>query len=298
MPAKPIKILHVLAVEKEAFYFNNVVDLVSGPEFVHSFANFAGVNEFSETMRRRGSNVKDLGPVSKIRLPAVFAGLWRTMRAEDPDVVHTHLFDPTYLGLLAAKMQGRKSVVTRHHSDAVHAIEPNWKRKFYLGLENQNNRRADHIIALSKTVREIVVDVEGTPAEKVSLIPNPQVADRYDAITPESVERTRLELGMDKQLSLDCVSRLSPRKGHIFVFEALAPLVRDGLKVKLYLVGAGDFRGTLEKRALDLGIAENVVFLDWRDDVLEIMSASDMIVHPFGNVQCPPNLLRSCTSLL
>jgi glycosyltransferase involved in cell wall biosynthesis len=280
MPAKAIKILHVLAVEKEAFYFNNLVDHSDQNEFVHAFANFAPPGEFADTMMRRGLSVSNLGRLNKVRVPLAFLDLWRTLHLEDPDVVHTHLFEPTFLGLLAAKMQGRKTVVTRHHSDAVHVLEPPMKRSFYLALERQNNRRADHIIALSKMVREYVVDREGTPADKVSLIPNPQTVERYDRITGSVIARKRLELDMDEQLSLVCVSRLYLRKGHAYLFEALAPLVSGGLRVKLYLVGEGDFRKQLEKQARDLGIGDNVEFLGYRDDALEIMAAADLIVHP------------------
>jgi glycosyltransferase involved in cell wall biosynthesis len=280
MPAKPIKIVHVLAVEKEAFYFNNLVDLSDRNEYVHAFANFAGPSEFADTMRRRGLSITNLGALNKKRLPLAFFRLWRCLRIEDPEIVHTHLFDPTFLGLLAAKMQGRNTVVTRHHSDAVHVLEPRIKRKFYLGLEHQNNRKADHIIALSKTVRDIVVEREGVPAKKVSLIPNPQTSERYDRITDVAIAQKRRELGMDEQLSLVCVSRLYNRKGHVYLFEALAPLIGEGLKVKLYLVGSGDFRSQLETRARDLGINDNVEFLGYRDDALEIIAAADLIVHP------------------
>ncbi len=280
MPAKPIKIVHVLAVEKESFYFNNLVDLSAGEEFIHAFANFAGSSEFADTMIQRGLSITNLGPLNKMRLPLAFFRLWRCLRIEDPAIVHTHLFEPTFLGLLAAKMQYRKTVVTRHHSDAVHVLEPRVKRNFYLGLERQNNRRADHIIALSKMVREYVVDREAVPADKVSLIPNPQTVERYDRITGSMIARKRLELGMDEQLSLVCVSRLYQRKGHDYLFEALRPLIYKGLKLKLYLVGTGDFRSQLEKRARDLGISDNVKFLGYRDDALEIMAAADLIVHP------------------
>jgi len=231
-------------------------------------------------MLERGLSVSNLGPLNKMRFPLAFFHLWRTLRNEDPDVVHTHLFDPTYLGLLAAKMQGRKTVVTRHHSDAVHVLEPRLKRSFYLGLERQNNRRADHIIALSGMVREYVVDREGTPAEKVSLIPNPQTVERYDKITDDVISHKRLELGMDQQLSMVCVSRLYPRKGHEYLFEALVPLRRAGINLKLFLVGSGDYRGHLEKRVNELGIEKNIEFLGYRDDALEIMAAADLIVHP------------------
>src|SRR5213083_2683396 len=102
MPANPIRIIHVVAVEKEAFYFNNLIDHTDRNEFVHAFANFAGPCDFADGMVQRGLSVTNLGRLDKMRVPSAFLQLWRTLRALDPHIVHTHLFDPTYVGLLAA----------------------------------------------------------------------------------------------------------------------------------------------------------------------------------------------------
>jgi glycosyltransferase involved in cell wall biosynthesis len=129
-------------------------------------------------------------------------------------------------------------------------------------------------------VRECVVDWEGTPSEKVSIIPYGQTVERFEALTPEIIRQKRLELGFDNQLSLVCVSRLFNRKGHQYLFEALAPLLKKGLNAKLFLAGEGDYKETLERIANDLGILQNVEFLGWRADGLEIIGAADIIVHP------------------
>lgn len=277
---KPIKVLHVLEVEKEAFYFNNLADFTSPEEVKFAYVTFAPEGGFTESMKRRGFNVYALGKVTKKTFPKTIQKLWEIFGKENPDIVHTHIFNPTLIGLTLAKWQKRKTVLTRHHSDALHLLPSKLKRKFYLKLENLNNRNADHIIAPSKMVRECIVDWEKTPPEKVSLIPYGQTNERFDAITPEVIEKKRAELGMNEQLSLVCVSRLFNRKGHIYLFKALAPLIKKGLSVKLYLVGTGDYKENLEKIAKDLGIFDNIEFLGWRDDGLAIIGAADIIVHP------------------
>lgn len=277
---KSIKVLHVLEVEKEAFYFNNLADFTKPEEAEFAYVTFAPEGGFTESMRRRGFNVYSLTATNKKRLPQAARELWRILKKENPDIVHTHVFNPTVIGLMLAKWQKRKTVLTRHHSDALHLLPSKLKRSFYLKLENLNNRNADHIIAPSKTVRECIVDWEKVPPEKVSLIPYGQTRERFDAITPEVIENKRAELGMNEQLSLVCVSRLFNRKGHIYLFEAIAPLIKEGLAVKLYLVGTGDYKENLEKFAKDLGIFDNIEFLGWRDDGLAIIGAADIIVHP------------------
>lgn len=277
---KPIKVLHVVEIDKEAHYFNNLVDFTDRNEIEFSFVTFMEEGEFTESLRSRDFRVYALDVASKSSLPRAAKDLWKIMKAEEPDVVHTHLFDPTFIGLLLAKAQKRKTVITRHHSDAIHLIPNALKRSLYLAAERLNNRNADHIIAPSKMVRECVVEWEKTPSPKVSLIPYGQTSDRFDAITPELVMAKRAELKMDEQLSLVCVSRLFHGKGHKFLFRALEPLIHNGLDVKLYLVGSGDYQENLKRSTQELGIAESVEFLGWRDDILAIIGAADIIVHP------------------
>ncbi len=277
---KPTKVFHFIDFEKESFYFNNLVDFTDRNEFEYAFLTFAAEGTFTESMKRRGCHVYFLNALEKSRLPKAAYRLWQIMKKENPSIVHTHLFNPTAVALTFAKWQKRKTVLTRHHSDALHLLASKPRREIYLTIDRRNNRLADHIIAPSRMVRDCVVEWEGTPAEKVSVIPYGQTTERFDAVTSEIVGKTRAELGMNEQLSLVCISRLFNRKGHIYLFEAVAPLVKEGLKVKIYLAGTGDYEKTLRAQAEELGILENIVFLGWRADVLAIIGAADIIVHP------------------
>lgn len=277
---KPIKVIHVLEVEKEAHYFLNLVDFTDRASIEHMFVNFADECDFSRSMEARGISVFSIGKCSKRNSWAHYRELTSIFADEEPDIVHTHLFMPTTIGLVAAKRKGIHTVLTRHHSDAIHLISSKLKKRFYLFLDKGNNRRADRIIAPSRMVRDCVVNWEGTASEKVILLPYPQTSDRFDAITRSVIDQKREELGMNEQVSLVCVSRLFHRKGHRFLFEAFSALLGEGFKIRLFLVGSGEYRTELERLALRLGIEKNVVFLGWRPDVLEIISAADIVVHP------------------
>lgn len=275
-----IKVLHVLEVEKEAFYFTNLADFSDKDAVEFAFVNFAPECDFSRSIAKRNLKIYSLDSYRKAKLLQHVRQLDRIFKEVNPDIVHTHLFNPSTIGLWVAQRQRRKTVLTRHHSDASHLLPSRLKRSFYLWLEKANNRRADHVIAPSKMVGQCVVDWEGTPEEKVSIIPYGQTSERFDAVTTQITEQKREELGMNKQLSLACISRLFHRKGHKYLFEAFAPLIKNGLSAKLYLAGEGDFRENLEKMAADLGITKHVEFLGWRNDGLQIIAAADIIVHP------------------
>ncbi len=115
---KAIKILHVVSVSAGNYYLNNLCDYTDRQEIDFSFVTFAPPCEFAEEIEKRGLKIYTLSATSRTDYPKAVKGLWKIFKCENPDIVHTHLFGPTIMGLTIAKRQGRKTVVTRHHSDA------------------------------------------------------------------------------------------------------------------------------------------------------------------------------------
>lgn len=277
---KPIKVLHIAQVESDNYYLNNLCDFTDKNDVEFSAITFAPHGGFIDGMERRGVRAYALDTFERKRYPRAFQEIWKICRKEDPDIVHTHVFDPTVIGLTIGKLQRRKVVVTRHYSDALDQLEGFARRKFYFGLERFISSHANLLIAPSKMVRDILVEREKVSSEKVVTIPYGQTWERFSAVTPEIVAKKRAELEMNDSIALVCISRLFHRKGHIYLFEALAPLLQKGFKLKLYLVGTGDYQNVLEELAEKLGIRSAIEFLGWRSDALEIMASADIIVHP------------------
>ena len=281
--SQPIRVLHVLSDEHRAYQLNNLCDYTDRKEIVFSFVTFAKRASFVTDLEARGVRVEALDAMDHSKYPYAIKEIWKMIEQERVDIVHTHLFEPTLIGLLLAKLRGRKMILTRHHSDAMYHIPSSIKRRICLGLEKSISTFSDHIIAPSQMVRDILVKKEGTRPDKVTLIPYPQTTERFEQITPEAIRKVKEELGMDgSHLVLVCNSRIYHRKGHIYLFRALAPLIKAGLQASLYLVGTGpdSYRLELEGITKELEIHQHVRFLGWRYDALAIMAAADIIVHP------------------
>lgn len=277
----PIKVLHVVDLEKKNYYLANLSKYSDQGSVVHSFVTFADSgSEFAEDLRCLGQEVFALECRKRSDLPRAYLSLKKLIRKTKPDIVHTHLFDPSLIGLTAAKKLGRKTVLTRHHSDAIHKIPSPVKRRFYLWLDAYISRKADSIIAPSRMVRDILVDLEGVPEKKVIVIPYGQTTERFDQVSDDAVAAIRTEFRMNGSLAIVNVSRLYHRKGHSFLFKAFSQLTKDGLNAKLYLVGDGEYRSVLETMCRDLDIEDKVIFAGWRDDALTLVKAADIVVHP------------------
>jgi glycosyltransferase involved in cell wall biosynthesis len=290
---RPVRVLHVTAVEAENYYLNSLVDFTEETVAVFAAATLSHPGGFSKALERRGVPVFALGCDRRRKYPRALATLRRIVRDQSIDLLHAHLFEPTLLTAFVAASTGKVLVTTRHHSDAVYRIPNALRRRGYAALESWVNHRAVRIIAPSRSVREVLTGTEGVPPEKVVLIPYPQALERYEAVTPETVAATRTALGMAGNLALVCVSRLHPEKGHVYLLRAFRSLIESGIDATLYLVGAGDLRMNLEREAARLQITPQVRFLGWRDDALAIIAAADVVVHPSLHEALPSAVIEA-----
>ncbi len=79
------------------------------------------------------------------------------------------------------------------------------------------------------------------------------------------------------------VGRLDPRKRLDRLFEAVAPLVQAGNRLRLLIAGDGDLRQPLEQLVASFGIAEVVEFLGDKLNPYEILCCCNLFVLPSDN---------------
>lgn len=96
----------------------------------------------------------------------------------------------------------------------------------------------------------------------------------------------RAALG-DAPLILAC-GRLTPQKGFHHLIDALA-IVRRDLPAQLWIIGRGELRNQLERRAAALGLAPYVRFLGFQQNPFRYMAGADLFAlssewEGFGNV--------------
>ncbi len=125
----------------------------------------------------------------------------------------------------------------------------------------------DHLIGITPGIVDYIKG-EGWPAGRVSFIPN--FVPPFDA---EPVARAAFDTPPDKPLIL-WLGRMEHEKGPDIVIEAL----RRVPQAYLWMAGAGSFEAQVKQRARDLGVADRVRFLGWRDDIHALLAAADLYV--------------------
>jgi len=92
------------------------------------------------------------------------------------------------------------------------------------------------------------------------------------------------ELGIpENSLIAGTVGRLVPVKGPEFLIDAAKYIISKNPDTLFIFTGDGHLKQNLEKKAFEMGIKENIIFLGWRDDVAKIISIYDIFVLPSLN---------------
>ena len=100
---------------------------------------------------------------------------------------------------------------------------------------------------------------------------------RFDAKVRAEV---RAHYDLTDCLVVGHVGRLAYQKNHSFLLEAFARLHQREPRARLVLVGDGPNLLSLEAKAVDLGVEDEVLFLGQRDDVPRLLQAFDLFAMP------------------
>ena len=212
-----------------------------------------------------------------------FFRLYFIIKKEKPAIVHTHTSKAGILGRWAARWAGVPIIVHTPHGHIFYGYFGRLKTKFYIFLEKITAYITDKIITLTETGKNEYIMFGIAKADKFVTIPNGIEVEKYLNCSIDNLAK-RKELNLQSgDYLITVIARLEPVKGHMYFLRAMQEIKRQIPRVKALIAGDGELRKRLEAQAKRLNILDVVSFLGTRDDILEIISTSDLIVLPSLN---------------
>jgi glycosyltransferase involved in cell wall biosynthesis len=153
---------------------------------------------------------------------------------------------------------------------------------YFLAIDRQAVQSSTHIINLCEYFRPLLYRL-GAEESKLTTV--------YTGINFE-IDHLEKSKNTSGKTIITCISRLRPRKGHKYLFQALS-LIRNKLSnVEIWIVGEGSMREELERQCQDLQLG-NVHFLGKRKDIPEILKQSDIFVLPTTSDTLPLSIIEA-----
>ena len=197
-----------------------------------------------------------------------FPAAWRLGRRlsrAGVTLIHAHDSRAAALGGVVGRRMGIPVVLSRRVASPLRNNV--WSRRKYAP------RRLAAVIAISRTVGDVFA-ASGYPSDRIYLAPSGLDLEALDHVSPDPIFRA----GFRRPFLVGGVGKLSTKKNWSLLIRVAARLAADGgPDVDWVLVGDGPERTRLEALAADLGVADRVHFLGFREDALTVLKTLDLL---------------------
>lgn len=240
--------------------------------------------EVSEEAKKEGLSTAIFPCRNRFDLQTIFE-IQKFVRESKADLIHSHGYKANFYGLFASR--GKIPAITTHHN----WLRGGWTDGLYCLLDSLWIRFFDQVVTVSDKNREELLRYR-IPKAKIRVIDNGLNLDRLSSEL--EVETIKKELGfLENSKVIGTIGRLSDEKGQIYLLRGARGVVEREKSVRFLIVGDGHSRDYLKEEAAKLGIADNVTFTGYRQDIPELLSVMDVFVLPSIKEALPMVLLEA-----
>ena len=197
----------------------------------------------------------------------------RFIRNEAPDILHVSGSQDHWTFGVANRLLGHPAclVRTRHNT---YSVKDNFPNRLL------NRHWTDYEIVVCEVVRRTLSAQRAFDPARLCSIHNGVDAELFTA-KPESRTKMRAEFGYtDEDIVIGIVARLTPAKGHTFLFKAAAQIKNQFPHLRILVLGQGELESALKEQVEHLGLTERVHFAGFRRDMDQCLQAVDIGVQP------------------
>ncbi|WP_404418469.1 glycosyltransferase family 4 protein [Marinospirillum sp.] len=259
----------------------------------HHVVSMMGLGKYGPLLVAAGVRVTCLNlPAGRVTLP----GLWRLyhlLRKEKPTVVQTWMYHADLIGGVIARLAGIKNICwnIRHSELELGKSKRStiWVAKSCAFLSKWVPRK---IVCCAEKAKQVHIDY-GYDASKMVVIGNGYNLEQFK---PDSTAHqcVRAKLGLsDDTFLLGMVGRFNVQKNHKGLLNSLSLLKAKGVAFKCALVGTDLNQGNQQLTGwiTELGLGNEMLLMDQRTDIPDLMNAFDIHVFSSSFGEGFPNVL-------
>jgi glycosyltransferase involved in cell wall biosynthesis len=208
--------------------------------------------------------------------------IYKIIRKNNYDIVHTHIAKAGVLGRIAAKMAGVPHIIHGVHGitfpDQINIV----KRELFKNIERVCGLFTDKFITVGEDMKQKYIQAKvGKPDEYITIRSGMELSQFINAADndPEKISKLKKELGLgNDDLVVGMVSKLEKRKGYIYYLKVAKNIVEIFPNAKFLVIGNGPQYNRLIKKAKKMNLDGNVIFTGYRTDIADVFSILDIKV--------------------
>jgi glycosyltransferase involved in cell wall biosynthesis len=276
-----------------ATHLRMILTLMQQRENVRHSAIVFNEGEVADSLVETGALVRVLNE-KRIPFCQMRGRVIQMLASLNTHIIHSHRYKQN---ILAAWCKGPAGVA--HIVQTVHGLHE--IRGGITGLKSRafdatntfvTRKYFDAIIPVSNDLRSTLVTKNKYPSAKMTVIPNALDINRVHIHHDRAT--VRATLGLDNETTaILAIGRLVHVKAFDVLIEAVSRLRSSIKKIRLFIAGDGPLRAQLEAQRNSLDLQDQISFLGFRNDILDLLHASDIFVLSSRHEGIPMTLLEA-----
>jgi glycosyltransferase involved in cell wall biosynthesis len=272
-----INITYIISNINKALSFEWIIENLDKNKFNLNFVLLNPSNsELEDYLQENKIHFKRIQYQGKKDIPMSILSVYRYLKKNKPDIVHTHLFDANLVGLTAAWLaQVPKRIHTRHHSNYHHQYFPK-----IVKYDKFVNRISTDIIAISETVKKILTEQENAKLNKVHIIHHGFKLENFINVTDSAIDIISVKLNSsNRHPVVGVISRYIEWKGIQYIIPAFKKFLNDYPKALLILANANGNYKTEINILLNSIPRDSYIEVAFENDIFALYKLFDIFIH-------------------
>ncbi|MCT4593950.1 MAG: glycosyltransferase family 4 protein [Anaeromicrobium sp.] len=290
------KILQVAAIDKTIYKF--ILPLMKKlKENNYEVICVCSDTGSSGLIRKEGFKVyninidRKISPVSNIK---TIRNIFKIIKNEKINIVHTHTPIASVLGRIAAKIAKVDKVIYTAHGLYLNS------KIFYYIEKYMIKYFTDYIFTVNNEDYNLAIKEKFCHEDKIKNING--VGINIEKFSPDKIDsNVREEFNIkEKHIVIGFIGRIVKEKGILDLVKAYGKIQNEYGNTKLLIVGPDNLnerdnntREEIDKLIKHHDIKESVIFIGYRDDIPEILKGMDIFVLPSYREGMPVSLLEA-----
>jgi glycosyltransferase involved in cell wall biosynthesis len=216
--------------------------------------------------------VREISPLKDLK--ALFQ-IYRILKKEKPDIVHTHSSKAGILGRFAAKLAGVKSIFHTIHGYGFNETQKLPVKFLFVWIEKFCCLFSDKLICVAKEDIRKGIRYGISREDKFMVIRAGIDVNYFKSFNPSKDLKRNFATDPETKIVLT-IGPFKPQK-NLADFIRAAAIVSKKIPNALFVIaGDGEQRDELENLIKELKVKNNVLLLGWRKDIADLLYACDI----------------------
>lgn len=273
----PNKVTYILSNIEKAIAFEWIIEYISKEKTSLSFISIGKTEDTALNAFCKQHQIPFYHVAYHTKKDIVSATLktFNLLRNIKPDIVHAHLFEAGLIGITAAYFARiKKRIYTRHYATQHHEYAPGGVK-----YDRIINHLSTDIIAISRNVEDVLINMEKIKPEKITLIHHGFLLEEFANVSQQRIYNLKQKYHLQNKFVVGVVSRYLHLKGIQYIIPAFKKLLISKPDAHLVLANAkGEYKNEV-KKLLDTIPENSYTEIEFEEDNAALFKCFDVFIH-------------------